>query len=103
MARRRSADGELSLRFIVHWEERVAKQKRLIAELKSKRRPTLQAEAALKAYSETLDKLRNHAELMSALMSPDPFSWEIGGTGRDTLQLQTLANLAQGSQARRTS
>jgi uncharacterized coiled-coil protein SlyX len=72
---RKSDDGQMSLRFIAHWEERVAKQEQLIAELKSKGRPGTQAEATLRLYRERLQALRNHAEVMSSLMEPDPYSY----------------------------
>jgi hypothetical protein len=89
MARRRSADGAMSLRFVAQWEERVAKQAQLIAELKSKGRPTKQAEATLKAYQQSLQALRNHAELMCSLMEPDPYG--VKGKGRTSMQ-STLVN-----------
>jgi hypothetical protein len=73
MGKRKSADGEMSLRFIAHWEERVAKQEQLIADLKRKRRPAREAEAMLIVYKKSLHMLRNHAELMCSLMEPDPF------------------------------
>jgi hypothetical protein len=86
MAKRKSADGGSSLRFIAQWEERVAKQAQLIAELKSKGRPTKQAEATLKAYKQSLNALRNHAELMRTLMEPDPYShYKLENKGRKTV------------------
>jgi hypothetical protein len=72
MGKRKSADGEMSLRFIAHWEERVAKQEQLIADLQKKKRATHQAEATLKSYQKSLAMLRNHADLMSSLLEPDP-------------------------------
>jgi uncharacterized coiled-coil protein SlyX len=69
--RRRRSDEVMSLRFIANWEQRVAKQKQAIDQLKRRGCPTAEANAALDQQQETLAKLRNHADLMQALMSPD--------------------------------
>jgi hypothetical protein len=101
MARRKSADGGMSLRFVAHWEERIAKQEQLIAELRNKGQSTNKAEGTLKTYKETLIKLRNHADLMQDLMRQDPR--ENNCKGGASLQFQLMAKATQGSQVRRTS
>lgn len=69
--RRGRSDEPISLRFVADWEQRVAKQKDLVDELKRNGRSTAQAQAALNQQLETLAKLRNHADIMQTLMSPD--------------------------------
>jgi hypothetical protein len=62
MARKRSTnDMSLSLRFIAQWEERVEKQKKLIAHLRRNRRPTGAAEINLRQQERTVAILRNHS------------------------------------------
>jgi uncharacterized coiled-coil protein SlyX len=78
MIRQRSAE-PISLRFVANWEQRVAKQKQLIAELKLRRRSTAQAEAELQQQLEVLAKLRNHAEVMQELTTPPPPERTISG------------------------
>ena len=68
--RRGRSDDPISLRFVADWEQRVAKQKDLVDELKRKGRSTAQAQAALNQQLETLAKLRNHADIMQTLISP---------------------------------
>lgn len=78
MASRRRTTGEMSmsLRFIVDREQRIAKQRQLIAEMKKSRRPTGRAEAVLKRHQEALTTLRNHADIIQDLMRPDPHGHE---------------------------
>jgi uncharacterized coiled-coil protein SlyX len=61
----------MSLRFIADWEQRAAKQKQVIEQLKRRGRSTAEAEATLAQQQDTLATLRNHAEIMRDLMSPD--------------------------------
>jgi hypothetical protein len=60
----------LSLRAIGEWEKRVLAQRRLIAALRMKGRPTKGAEADLMKYQAFLAQLRNHRETMASLMGP---------------------------------
>jgi hypothetical protein len=62
----------MSLRFVEDWEQRVERQKQLIAELRKTGRPTGPAEAVLKREEQSLATLRNHSEIMQELMTPDP-------------------------------
>jgi hypothetical protein len=75
MTRRRRISGEMSmsLGFIADQEQRVTKQRQLIADLKNRGRPTGQAEAILKRHEEALTTLRNHADIMQELMSPTAY------------------------------
>jgi hypothetical protein len=61
----------MSQRFVADREQRIAKQRQLIADLKKRDRPTGQAEAILKRHEEALTTLRNHADIMQELLKPD--------------------------------
>lgn len=63
MRRKRSNGIPPSLHFIADWEQRIAKQKQLIAELKRKDRPTELAEAELRKHLRVLAMLRNHCDI----------------------------------------
>jgi hypothetical protein len=56
------------------WEQRIIKQKKLIAELKGKGRSTEQAETELRRELLTLAMLRNHSEIALELMKADPYN-----------------------------
>jgi hypothetical protein len=71
MKQNRSGTGrELSMQFIRDWQQRVRKQKQLIAKLKRQHRPTVDDEAVLRGYEASLHQLCNHRELMQALLTP---------------------------------
>ena len=71
MKQNRSEAGlELSRQFIQDWQERVRKQKRLIAKLKRLGRPTGDDEAVLRGYEASLRQLCNHGEVMQVLLAP---------------------------------
>jgi hypothetical protein len=75
MTRRRRITGEMSmsLGFIADREQRIARQRQLIADLKKRGRPTGQAETILKRHEDALRTLRNHADIMQELMSPTAY------------------------------
>jgi hypothetical protein len=60
----------MSMQFIQDWQERVRKQKQLIAKLKRQRRPTGDDEAVLRGYEASLRQLCNHGALMQVLLAP---------------------------------
>ena len=71
MKQNRSGSGvKTSMQFIRDWQERVLKQKQLIAKLKRLRRPTSKDEAVLREYEASLRQLCNHGELMQVLLKP---------------------------------
>lgn len=73
--KRKRPDSELplSLRFIAGAQDRVLKQKQLIAHLKVQGQPTTTAEAMLKRYETLLLQARNHSDLMQVLLEPDQY------------------------------
>ena len=68
----------LSLQFIADREQRIVKQKQLIAELKRKGRSTEQAEAELRRELLALATLRNHSDLSLELTKADPYEMRLG-------------------------
>ena len=68
----------MSLQFIAEQEQRIAKQKQLIAERKHKGRSTELAEAELRRELQALAMLRNHCDLSLALMKPAPYEKPLG-------------------------
>lgn len=68
----------LSLQFIADREQRIAKQKQLIAELKGKGRSTAHAEAELRRELLALATLRNHSDLSMELAKGDPYKRPLG-------------------------
>ena len=58
----------LLLRFIVECEQRIVKQKQIIAELKSAKRSTGSAEETLRQHGVTLKMFRSHSEIMKVLV-----------------------------------
>jgi hypothetical protein len=60
-----------SVRFVAECEQRVAEQKQLIEQLKRRGGSTEEAEGALRQQHEMLATLRNHADIMRDLMSPN--------------------------------
>jgi hypothetical protein len=71
MKQNRSGSGvKTSMQFIRDQQERVLKQKQLIAKLKSLGRSTSKDEAVLCEYEAALRQLCNHGELMHALLKP---------------------------------
>jgi hypothetical protein len=67
-----------SLRFIAECEQRVARQKQLIEQLKRWGRSTEEAEGTLRQQHEMLATLRNHADIMRDLMSPNAHERKLG-------------------------
>ena len=58
------------MQFIRDWQQRVRKQKQLIAKLKRQHRPTGDDEAVLRGYEASLRQLCNHGEVMQVLLAP---------------------------------
>jgi hypothetical protein len=62
---------DLGLYFIAEVEQRIKKQKQIIARLKRKGQPTAEAEAVLLGFERSLLQLRNHWDVMQELMKPE--------------------------------
>ena len=73
MRRKRSDGIPPSIRLIADCEQRIAKQKQLIAELKHKGHATDLAEAELRKHLLVLAMLRNHCDISVELTKADPY------------------------------
>ena len=78
MKRKRSHGIPPSLQVIADWEQRIVKQKQLIAELKRNNCPTELAEAELGKHLRVLAMLRNHSEIALDLTKADPYKMGLG-------------------------
>jgi hypothetical protein len=72
----------LAMQYLAEGESRVLRQQRLIALLKSRHSSTERAEDILKGFQQTLQKLRNHIDIMRELMPPREPSSQLSSRSR---------------------
>ena len=72
MKRQRSGEDVLrSNRYVADVEQRIIRQRQLVAELQRKGRSTVAVKAELQRLEHSLMMLRNHREILQGLIQPD--------------------------------